>query len=81
VKISHRGRVMLIRFVIQNTFALPDFRKNRHTMLLVLDKTMAKRLKEGQKTDKIIIMRLKNKQILKIEHATDITSLRNMLEK
>ena len=36
--------------VILNTFAMPDFRKSAYPILLIYDKQMARRLKEGRVT-------------------------------
>ncbi|WP_456391911.1 hypothetical protein [Nitratifractor sp.] len=55
--------------VIQNLFALPDLRKSDYTMLLIYDKKMARRLKEGQKTDQVIVVRLKRGKVTAVEHA------------
>jgi len=61
--------------VIQNMFALPDLRKSAYTMLLIYDKQMAARLKEGQATDKVILVRLKDQTVQKIEHAQNAKEL------
>jgi len=65
--------------VIVNTFALPDFRQSSYDILLIYDKEMARRLKEGQKTDQIIIMTLDHGKVVKIDHATDIPSLGRLI--
>ncbi len=61
--------------VILNTFAMPDFRKSKYSILLIYDKQMAAKLKEGQDVDKVIVMTLKNKKVAKIEHASNETEL------
>jgi len=66
--------------VILNTFALPDMQKSGYPILLIYDKAMAKRLKEGQPADKVIVMELKNGRVTKIEHATDTASLEQLLK-
>lgn len=66
--------------VILNTFALPDLRKSHYPMLLIYDKTMAKRLKEGQPADKVIVMTLQNGKVEKVEHASDLSSLEKLLK-
>jgi hypothetical protein len=67
--------------MIQNMFALPDLRKSNYSMLLIYDKKMARRLKEGQATDKVIVMRLENGKVTKIEHADSPDVLLSLLEK
>ncbi len=66
--------------VIQNTFALPDFRKNKHIMMLIFDKEMAKKLKEGQKTDKVIVMKLDKRKVTDIKYISDKSELKNIIE-
>ncbi len=65
--------------VILNTFAMPDFRKSKYSILLIYDKDMAKKLKEGQAVDKVIVMTLENKKVTKIELASDETELAKLL--
>ncbi len=65
--------------VIQNMFALPDLRKSDYSMLLIYDKNMAKRLKEGQATDKVIVMHLENGKVTKVEHADSPEALNKAL--
>ena len=67
--------------VITNTFALPDLRKNRYPTLLIYDKNMAKRLKENQDKDKIIVMTLENSKVVKIEYASNLKELKKLLWK
>jgi hypothetical protein len=66
--------------VIQNMFALPDLRKSNYAMLLIYDKNMAKRLKEGQATDKVIVMRLEQGKVTKVEHADSPEALIKLLD-
>jgi len=66
--------------VIQNMFALPDLRKSNYDMLLIYDGKMAERLKEGQATDKVIVMRLENGKVTKIEHADSPEALNELLK-
>ncbi len=66
--------------IIQNTFALPDFRKSDYPMVLIYDKNMAKRLKENQQSDKIIVMTLENKKVIKVEHASSEEELGKILK-
>jgi hypothetical protein len=66
--------------VIQNMFALPDLRKSNYNMLLIYDKEMARRLKEGQATDKVIVMRLNDGKVTAIEHADTPDALLKLLE-
>jgi hypothetical protein len=65
--------------MIQNMFALPDLRKSNYEMLLIYDKNMAKRLKEGQATDKVIVMHLQNGKVTKVEHADSPEALNKLL--
>ena len=67
--------------VIQNMFALPDLRKSNYSMLLIYDKKMAQRLKKGQATDKVIVMRLENGKVTAIEHADSPEALNKLLGK
>jgi len=65
--------------VILNTFALPDFQKSEYAMLLIYDKNMAKKLKEGQDTSKVIVLTLDNKKVSKVEYAKDTKELDKLL--
>ncbi len=67
--------------VILNTFALPDFKKSNYPMLLIYDKNMAKKLKEGQDTTKVVVLSLNNKKVSKIEYAQDEKELDKLLNK
>ncbi|RLA79343.1 MAG: hypothetical protein DRG78_13135 [Epsilonproteobacteria bacterium] len=46
--------------VIRNTFALPDLRKSRFSVLLIYDKAIASQIKDESKADKIAILTLDN---------------------
>jgi hypothetical protein len=46
--------------VIQNTFALPDFRSSDYSVLLIYDKKIAKKFKDEQNSDKIAIVTLED---------------------
>jgi len=63
--------------VILNTFAMPDFRKS--AILLIYDKQMAQRLKEGQAVDKVIVMTLKEGEVVRIDHADTPEALDKLL--
>ncbi len=65
--------------VILNTFAMPDFRKSPYSILLIYDKNMAKKLKEGQAVDKVIVMTLDNKKVVKVDHASNEAELAKLL--
>jgi hypothetical protein len=65
--------------VIVNTFAIPDFQQSTYNILLIYDKEMAKRLKEGQKTDRIIVMTLDHGKVTAIDHAIDLKSLGELI--
>ncbi len=67
--------------VILNTFALPDFQKSKYPVILIYDKNMAKKLKEGQDSSKIILMTLDNKKVTKVEYAKDVKELDKLLNK
>jgi hypothetical protein len=67
--------------VIQNMFALPDLRKSDYEMMLIYDKRMARRLKEGQATDKVIVVRLEKGKVTKVEHADSPEALIRLLDK
>jgi hypothetical protein len=66
--------------VIVNTFAMPDFRKSNYSILLIYDKAMAAKLKEGQAVDKVIVMTVHNKKITRIDHAVTIDDLKALLK-
>jgi len=65
--------------VIVNTFAMPDFRKSHYSILLIYDKAMAARLKEGQAIDQVIVMTLQHKKVIRIEHAKTVADLARLL--
>jgi len=65
--------------VIVNTFAMPDFRKSNYSILLIYDKEMAKKLKNGQAVDKVIVMTLDHRRVTKIEHASNEAELAKLL--
>jgi hypothetical protein len=54
--------------VIRNTFALPDLRKSPFSVLLIYDKSIAAQIKDEDKKDKIIIVKLQNKKITSINY-------------
>jgi len=66
--------------VILNTFAMPDFQKSKYPLLLIYDKNMAKKLKEGKDVDKVIVISLKNNKVTKIEYAKDENELKALLK-
>ena len=66
--------------LIQNTFALPDFKSSNYSLMLIYDKEMAKKLKDGQDATKVIIMTLKDKSVIKVEHAGSIEELGKILD-
>jgi hypothetical protein len=65
--------------VIVNTFAMPDFRQSAYSILLIYDKDMAKKLKEGQAVDKVIVMTLTDKKVTHIDHASSEAELAELL--
>jgi hypothetical protein len=67
--------------VIQNLFALPDLRKSHYTMLLIYDKKMAQRLKEGQDGEQVVVMHLQNGKVISIEHTDSPEKLLELLSK
>jgi len=66
--------------VIYNTFALPDFQKSSYSVLLIHDKEMAKKLKEGQDATKVIVMTLDSGKVVKIALAADSAELGELLK-
>jgi len=67
--------------VIQNLFALPDLRKSSYTMLLIYDKAMAQRLKEGRKAADVVVMHLHNGKVTTIEEADSPEKLTVLLKR
>jgi hypothetical protein len=65
--------------VILNTFAMPDFRKSHYAILLIYDKAMASRLKEGQAVDKVIVMTLNDREVTGIDYAASVEELNALL--
>jgi hypothetical protein len=66
--------------IILNTFAMPDFKKSKYPLLLIYDKNMAKRLKEGKDETKVIVLTLNNNKVTKIEYAKNEKELANLLK-
>jgi uncharacterized protein YxeA len=66
--------------VILNTFAMPDFQKSNYPVLLIYDKNMAKRLKEGKDASKVVLITLKNNEVTKVEYAKDTNELAALLK-
>jgi len=54
--------------VIRNTFALPDLKKSSFSVLLIYDKKIAAQIKDEDKKDKIIVVKLQNKKIKSIDY-------------
>ncbi len=67
--------------VIQNMFALPDLRKSAYPMLLIYDKEMARRLKEGREGSRVVVMRLQKGKVVAIEQADSPKKLTALLER
>ena len=67
--------------VIQNMFALPDLRKSAYPMLLIYDKEMAQRLKEGREGSQVVVMRLEKGKVVAIEQADSPEKLTALLER
>jgi hypothetical protein len=65
--------------VILNTFAMPDFRKSNYAILLIYDKAMAAKLKNGQAVDKVIVMTLRDKKVTAIDYAATVDELKALL--
>jgi len=65
--------------IIRNTFALPDFRKSAYSVLLIYDEKIAKSYKNPQDEDKITILTLHNKKIVKIQTVTTEEELKKAL--
>jgi len=66
--------------IILNTFAMPDFQKSKYPVLLIYDKNMAKRLKEGKDANKVVLLTLNNNKVTKIEYAKDEKELAKLLK-
>jgi len=54
--------------IIRNTFALPDLKKSPFSVLLIYDKKIAAQIKDEDKKDKIIVVKLQNKKIKSIDY-------------
>jgi len=65
---------------IRNTFALPDLRKSPYKILLIYDRAIATTFEKGIDKDKVIILELKNKQIMTIKYANSISELDKILK-
>ncbi len=66
--------------VIRNTFALPDLRKSRYSVLLIYDETIAKKLKNEKEADKIAIINLKNRVITDVKYISTTEELKEDLK-
>ncbi len=66
--------------VIRNTFALPDLRKSKYSVLLIYDENIAKKLKNEKEADKIAIISLKDKVITGVKYISTTKELKDNLK-
>ena len=66
--------------IIRNAFALPDLKKSNYDMVLIYDKQIATQIKTGQDASKVIVMSLDNKQVTKVEKASNPSELTELLQ-
>lgn len=65
--------------IIRNTFALPDLKKSAYSVLLIYDETIATKIKNEKKADKIAIVTLDNGVIKNIEYISTEDELKAAL--
>ena len=65
--------------VIRNTFALPDLKKSSFSVLLIYDKTIASKIKDDTKADKIAVLTLKNRVITSAKFIQSQEELKTIL--
>ncbi len=65
--------------IIRNAFALPDLRESPFSVLLIYDEDIAKQIKDEDKKDKIIIVKLQNKVIKSIDYIDTAKELESAL--
>jgi len=66
--------------VIQNTFALPDLKKSNYKMMLIYDKDMAAKIKNGKDATKVIIVDLVKNVVKSINFAGSTEELDKYLK-
>ena len=66
--------------IIFNMFALADMKESKYPMLLILKKENAKRFRDENKKDSIMILSLKNKVITNIEFANSEDELKKAID-
>jgi len=67
--------------LIRNMFALPDLRKSAYPMLLIYDREMARRLKEGRVGSRVVVMHLQKGKVTAIGQADSPEKLAALLER
>ena len=66
--------------IIRNTFALPDLRKSKYSVLLIYDENIAKKLKNAKEEDKIAIINLRAKEITEVKYILTTKELKENLK-
>ncbi|MCK5293687.1 MAG: hypothetical protein KAJ49_03470, partial [Arcobacteraceae bacterium] len=66
--------------VIFNMFALADMKESKYPMLLILEKENAKRFRDENKKDFIMILSLDNKTITNIEFVDTEEQLKKVID-
>jgi hypothetical protein len=65
---------------IRNTFAMPDFKKSPYHILLIYEKKAAQELEQGLDKDKVIVVELNNKKVVKVNYASNEEELKELLK-
>jgi len=66
--------------IIFNMFALSDMKESKYPMLLILDEKNAKRFRDENKKDFIMILSLDNKKITNIEYINNEDDLKKAID-
>ena len=65
---------------IRNTFAMPDLKKSPYNILLIYDGKLAKEFEKGIDKDKVIVVDLNNKEVTKVNYASNTKELEELLK-
>lgn len=65
---------------IRNTFAMPDLKKSPYNILLIYDKKLAQEFEKGINKDKVIVVTLNNKKVIKVDYASNQKELEQLLK-
>ena len=65
--------------IIRNTFALPDLKKSPFSVLLIYDETIAAKIKNNEKADKIVIATLNNGVVESVKYISTEEELKAAL--